>query len=192
MKNFLYALITFFVFAGVAQSQTLYRWVDKDGKVYYTDQPPPPTAKKIQEKKLDTGSSIETSGLTFEQRKAVENFPVTLYTTVDCASECTMARDLLKRRGSPFSEKSLRTAEDAIAFKKTFGSAETTIPSLSVGNQKLKGFNESAWHGLLDAAGYPRNAPVVQRREAPAPAAAPAAPDPGATPAPASPPPAAQ
>ena len=182
MKYILSTLIALCVLTSVTQAQTLYRWVDKEGKVYYTDQPPPPTAKKIQEKKLDLGSSIETSGLTFEQRKAMENFPVTLYTSVDCGNECTMARDLLKRRGASFSEKSVRTAEDAIAFKKAIGSTDVMVPSITVGSQKMKGFNEGVWSDLLDAAGYPRSVAVKPPRREEAPASVPApAPAPPAT-----------
>ncbi len=33
----------------------VYKWVDKDGKVQYTDTPPPPGATKTEAKKVDTG-----------------------------------------------------------------------------------------------------------------------------------------
>lgn len=33
----------------------VYKWVDKDGKVQYSDTPPPPSASKADPKKLNTG-----------------------------------------------------------------------------------------------------------------------------------------
>lgn len=35
----------------------VYKWVDKDGKVQYTDTPPPPGAAKADPKKVETGTS---------------------------------------------------------------------------------------------------------------------------------------
>lgn len=35
----------------------VYKWVDKDGKVQYTDTPPPPTATRAETKKVDAPSS---------------------------------------------------------------------------------------------------------------------------------------
>jgi hypothetical protein len=39
----------------------VYKWVDKDGKVQYTDTPPPPGAAKADPKKVETGASGEAS-----------------------------------------------------------------------------------------------------------------------------------
>lgn len=35
----------------------VYKWVDKDGKVQYTDTPPPPEATKTEARKVETGTS---------------------------------------------------------------------------------------------------------------------------------------
>ena len=48
-------LLALFAFSLTAQGQ-LYKWVDKDGKTQYTDQPPPPGAAK-NEKKLNIKSA---------------------------------------------------------------------------------------------------------------------------------------
>jgi hypothetical protein len=34
--------------AGTCLAGPLYRWVDSDGRVHYSDQPPPPSAKDVQ------------------------------------------------------------------------------------------------------------------------------------------------
>jgi len=60
--------------SGLAQAGELFRWVDADGKVHYTDQPPPASAKKVEEKKL-SGSTIDTSEMPYALRQAIKKSP---------------------------------------------------------------------------------------------------------------------
>ncbi len=131
----------------------LYRWVDSDGTVHYSDQQPPPSAKDVQQKRLGTNVIENNPSYTMEQ--AVKNFPVTLYAT-DCGAGCNKARQLLSKRGVPFTERNPnQQPESAEALKKIAG--ELMVPVLVVGNsQTLKGFEENAWNNALDAAGYPK------------------------------------
>jgi glutaredoxin len=143
---------------GTGTAQTLYRWTDREGLVHYSDQPPPPEVRKVQEKRLRTPSFIETSGPSYAMRRAQEGFPVTLYSTPDCQNECKTARDFLNRRGVPFVEIVLSSPEQEQVFKQQFGEDELSVPSLAVGSQKEKGFAEEVWSKLLDDVGYPRTA----------------------------------
>ena len=81
---------------------------------------------------------------------------MTLYTTAECGSECASARNLLARRGIPFSETRVVNTDDGEAFKKAMGTDKLLFPSIIVGKTKQIGYEEEAWHGLLDSAGYPR------------------------------------
>lgn len=131
-----------------------YRWVDSAGRVMISDTPPPSTAKGVAK----LGESGEnTDGLPFALRKAKENFPVTLYTSADCTTDCQQARDTLNGRGIPFTEKMLQKAEDANELKQLVG--DVFIPSLKVGKQSFRGFEAGAYNNLLDLAGYPKSAP---------------------------------
>ncbi len=140
-----------------AGAQTLYRWVDRGGKVHYSDQPPPPEIKKVDQPRLGA-STIETSGLPYATRQAAQDFPVTLYTAADCAAECRTAREFLARRGIPYREQAIATPEDGAAFRKALGTDKVFLPSLTVGSRQSQGFAEGTWQGLLDDAGYPRAA----------------------------------
>lgn len=143
------------ILATSAQAQTAYRWTDKDGKVSYSDKPPPSDAQNVQQKKLGTPNFVDTSGPSYNVRKAQQAYPVTLYTSVDCATECAIARDFLNRRGVPFSEKIIKTSDDSNDFKKITGINELAFPTLLVGDRVEKGYLEPTWNKLLDAAGYP-------------------------------------
>ncbi|MDD5175236.1 MAG: glutaredoxin family protein [Sterolibacterium sp.] len=148
------ALMLMMAFA--SQAQTAYRWVDKNGKVHYSDQPPPPAeTREVQQKKLKSGNVIETGGPSFDALQAAQKFPLTLYTSANCVENCKIARDFLARRGAAYAEKVLKTLEDAEEFRKATGSQELIVPVLQAGNKSEKGFEENAWRNLLDAAGYP-------------------------------------
>lgn len=141
------------LFAATAFAQGAYRWVDKDGKVHYSDEPPPADARKAEQKSL-VPSVVDSGGkLSYEARQAATAFPVTLYVSPDCGAACDTARAFLNKRGVPYTEKRIVTAEDFAALKKSADS--DTVPTLTVGRQVGKGFEQTAWGGLLDSAGYP-------------------------------------
>ena len=148
-----YLLILCLALTSTCASAEAYRWVDPAGRTIISDTPPPGRARDVSK----TGSASEASdGLPYEVRRAVENFPVTLYTSADCASECKQARDLLNARGVPFTEKMLQKQEDVDELKKLVGDA--FVPALKVGKQGFRGFEPAAYNNLLDLAGYPKSA----------------------------------
>lgn len=139
-----------------ADAQTAYRWIDKEGKVHYSDHPPPPAqAQRIEQKKLEApGSSGQNvSALT---RQAMTDFPVTLFTTPDCGDPCKHGRDFLARRAVPYTEKSLQNQDDVTALRTVMGEAPTKVPVMRVGARVAKGYQSQEWETLLDAAGYPK------------------------------------
>lgn len=141
-----------------AQAQATYRWVGKDGKVHYSDQPPPPSeVKEVQKKKLGA-NVVDTSGLSYETQVATRKAPLTLYTSANCIQNCKIARDFLLRRGLAYTEKEIKTQDDADEFRKATGIEELSVPVLQAGSKAEKGYEENAWQALLDGAGYPRSA----------------------------------
>lgn len=145
-----------------AQSASLYRWVDNDGKVHYTEQPPPASAaKKVEEKSIGTAPS-EGSQLPYATRLAVKNFPVTLFSS-DCGDPCTKARELLSKRGIPFTSKDAGLVEVQTELTKLTGTL--SVPVLLVGSTiQLKGFTPDDWNTALNDAGYPKSAPYTANK----------------------------
>jgi hypothetical protein len=137
-------------------AQTTYRWIDKEGKVHYTDRPPAPNeAAKVEQKRAVLLGADQTAAYTL--RKAMADYPVTLYTQANCGDPCKNGRDHLARRGAPFSEKSISTQDDVKEVRAIAGQGELVVPLLQVGNKTAKGgYLGSDWDGLLDAAGYPK------------------------------------
>lgn len=135
-----------------AHGQTVYRIVGPDGRVTFSDKPPVSndkvTATDRSGRALDLGASV----LPFELRQVASRYPVTLYTASNCAP-CGSGRALLGTRGIPFAERTVNTPEDAEALSRISG--ENSLPFLTIGGQKIKGFSDTEWTQFLDAAGYP-------------------------------------
>ena len=145
-----------------AQNQQVYRYVDKDGRIVYSDRGPPADAKNVQTKRMG-GNLIEDNVVPVAAQQAQERFPVTLYTFA-CGEVCTQAEALLNRRGVPFATVDVETSEGAEQLNKMTG--ELRAPVLQVGDRTfVKGFSESQWNAALDEAGYPKAQPP--RRTAP-------------------------
>jgi glutaredoxin len=151
MRHFFLAAVMISITCTNALAQA-YRWVDKEGRVHYTDAPPPSEAKEVQKKNF-RGGGVDTSSLPYATQVAAANFPVTLYTTPDCGGPCDQARSLLVKRVVPFKEVSVATQKDLDDMKKLSGSAQ--FPLLVVGSAKQSGFRGDLFDGLLDTAGYP-------------------------------------
>lgn len=156
--------------ATTAQAQGVYRIVGPDGKVSFSDQPPP--ASNAGNRSTAAGASAGNPGpnpqLPFELRQVTNRYPVTLYVSRDCAP-CNSGRNLLNARGIPYTEKTVDTAQDSDALKRLSG--EMSLPVLTVGTQQIKGYSDTEWTKYLDAAGYPKQSalPSTYRRPAPSP-----------------------
>ena len=139
----------------LATAQAIYRIVGPDGRVSFSDKPPAnsdgkATALSASGRSGNSGISVD---LPFELRQAMNRYPITLYTGDDCAP-CNAGRSMLNNRGIPFSERTIKTANDAEAFKAI--SREQSLPVLTIGGQQLKGFSAPEWSQYLDVAGYPQ------------------------------------
>lgn len=136
-----------------ALAEDAYRWVGKDGKIHYSDEPPPGEARQVEQKRLDA-SVVAGDKYSYDVRQAMANFPVTLFVSGNCGDACDVARSYLKARGIPYTEKRVATAADAAELKKATQS--DTVPALLVGSMVSRGYQEAAWDDLMDTAGYPR------------------------------------
>ncbi len=154
------------VLAAAAHAQTVYRIVGADGKVTFSDKPP---ATAGQGKVVGTGvgasGAASLASLPFELRQIAGKYAVTLYTSSKCAP-CDSGRALLTSRGIPFTERTVNTNEDAESLQRISG--DTSLPFLTIGAQRIRGFTDTEWSQYLDAAGYPKTSvlPAAYRNAA--------------------------
>lgn len=168
-----------------ALAQGVYRIVGPDGRVSYSDQPPPASspARPVSGTGAAAAPAATAAALPFELRRTSSRYPVTLYTSAEC-NPCKSAIAYLERRGIPFTEKTVQSNADIQALQRISG--ETSLPLLTVGSQQLRGFFEADWKQYLDAAGYPAQSalPAGYRRPAATPMVAAAEAPPPSAPAP--------
>jgi glutaredoxin len=155
-------------YSPLSQAQQVYRIVGPDGKVTFSDQPPPAASNAKVNAATPGGGAAASAGLPFELRQVSAKYPVTLYTGANCGS-CSAARTMLTNRGVPFSERTVTTNDDIQALQRLSGDA--TVPFATIGGQQLKGFSDSEWTQFLNAAGYPATSvlPASYRPPAPTP-----------------------
>ncbi len=176
----LLGLLSLLLATAPAQAQSLFKIVDADGRVTYTDRPPQANTAKLAPLGRAPRGEPEVA-LPLLLREPATRFPVTLYSIADCAP-CERGRELLRKRGVPFRERTASNESDHEAWARIVGSRDA--PALSVGNQILRGFSAEVWGEWLDTAGYPRESrlppnyvappaePLVARTAAAVPAAA--------------------
>lgn len=163
------ALVAGSFFSPMSQAQQVYRIVGPDGKVTFSDLPPPAASNgKVSTTNASAGGGTASAGLPFELRQVATKYPVTLYVSDNCGP-CGAGRSMLTSRGIPFSEKTVTTHEDTQALQRLSG--ESSLPFLTIGSQQLKGFSDTEWTQFLNAAGYPPSSvlPASYRRPEPTP-----------------------
>lgn len=154
---------------GASHAQTIYRIVGADGKITFSDKPPASAEQgKIAGTGVGAAGAASSGGLPFELRQVAAKYPVTLYTSPDCAP-CGAGRNLLMTRGIPYSERTVITGDDGAALQRLTG--DSSLPVLAIGSQRIKGYSDVDWTSYLDAAGYPKASmmPSGYRNPPPAP-----------------------
>ena len=151
-------IISVLLLTAPAQSAQLYQWKDAQGRVYYSDQQPPPSVKNATQKSFK-GSFIE-GGDSFALKAAREKFPVTLYSTA-CGVPCDQGKRHLEQRGIPYTSKNPESGEDRAALLKLTG--RSNVPVLVVGKDKIDGYEVGQWDAALDKAGYPKAGDLVKK-----------------------------
>ncbi|MEO6364169.1 MAG: glutaredoxin family protein [Caldimonas sp.] len=167
------AFVAAVLLAGPSLAQ--FKVVGADGKITYTDREPSGTEGRVITLGARAPLAPSEPDLPFELRQTAAKYPVTLYTASGTCEACASARQLLKARGIPYSERHVVSSEDADALERLSGAREA--PTLAIGSQTLRGLAGEVWHSYLDAAGYPRESrlpqsyqyrpavPIVERKE---------------------------
>lgn len=119
-------------------SAGVYKWTDAQGRVQYSDSPPP--AARATQLRLQT-----YTGPVEVNRAIGADSGVTIYTTEWCGV-CQRAKAFFKQNGVPFREWDVEKTEyGAIKFKQLGGSG---VPVITVGAEKMMGFDAGRFMAL--------------------------------------------
>jgi glutaredoxin len=129
----------------------IYRWTDAQGKVHYSDNPPPEAKAKQIKVRIN---SIEGPAVVSTVRDAPAAKPkdrVRVFTAVWCGY-CKKAKAYLAGRGVPFEEVDVEaTDRGRREFEQIGGSG---VPVILVGNQRMDGFEAQGLEAMLAEAGW--------------------------------------
>ena len=124
-------LILLSMLLALPASAGVYKWMDAQGRIQYSDTPPP-AARATQLKLQSYTGPVQVS------RAIGADSGVTLYTTEWCGV-CKRAKAFLKQNGVPFREWDVeKTDYGSLKFKQLGGSG---VPLITVGSEKMMGFD---------------------------------------------------
>lgn len=128
----------------------LFKWVDSNGKVHYSDSKPA-HAKRSTTLKIDSVPSLssdsEKTTPVKESTDSVET--VDLYTTSWCPY-CANARAFLQANNIPFNDYDIEKDTDAAQRKQQLDSDYTGVPLAVIKGKIIRGFSESSYQQALN------------------------------------------
>jgi glutaredoxin len=148
--------------APAVQSATVYRSVDADGKVIYSDKPP--ASGKVQKTLAITNAPstpLPESVLRYQaelekrmkkslaEAAAPPTSPSLLFVTKTCGY-CRQAKGFLAEKGIPFQEHDIETPEGMRAFVAA-GGGRQGVPVLVQNDKRLIGYSRPAYEAFFSA-----------------------------------------
>ena len=133
---------------GTVAAQSVYRWVDAQGKTHYTSDPPTGTRKYEVRPRVNSYAAPAESRApaAAPQTQAAAAGPVVMYATSWCPY-CAKARAYFGRKGIAYTEYDVEKSPTADAEFKRLGGRG--VPLILVGREKMSGFSEKGFDALL-------------------------------------------
>lgn len=133
-------------------SAGIYRWVDAEGRVQFSDRPPPKAAaEEVELSHINTyrGVSIEVleewQGMRSRPPQRRKSKKVVMYSAPWCGV-CTQARRFFRAEGIPFRE--LDVDKSRTAKREWERMNANGVPVILVGNRRMNGFSEARFMEL--------------------------------------------
>jgi glutaredoxin len=124
-------LILLALFIALPAYAGVYKWTDAQGRIQYSDTPPP-AAKTTQLKLQSHSGPVQVS------QAIGADSGVTIYTTEWCGV-CKRAKAFFKQNGVPFREWDVeKTDYGSVKFRQLGSSG---VPLITVGSEKMMGFD---------------------------------------------------
>lgn len=142
-KGLFYLLLILFFFTSGVSMAEIYKWTDVNGKVHFSDKPPPnENAETIDEQRLSSRASSYTLAeikiLSIDSSANQNNQKLIMYTTSSCGY-CAKARSYFAKQRIPYKEKNIETSEKYHSeFKKIGGKG---VPVILWEKNKMNGFS---------------------------------------------------
>ena len=154
LKVFFIALFVTLLVTGVALAK-MYKWVDENGVVHFSDHPPENTGSVGEVKQIptydaagDLKSRPDDGSQTGKKSEQRQTPAVELYTTSWCPY-CKKAVNFFQSRGIPFTEYNIEKDKSAVRRKRQLD-PRGGVPFAVVNGQRIRGFSETAYLRALE------------------------------------------
>lgn len=123
----------------------LYRWKDENGRIHFSDKPPP--KEKIEKFNIKVKSYSGPATVSTHNVEAAVEDKVIIYLTEWCPY-CKQAKDYMDSKAISYREYDIEKSKRAErAFKKLGGKG---VPLILVGNMKMQGFNPGKLNNMIN------------------------------------------
>lgn len=143
MRNWLLVLLLLVVTPLAAGE--LYKWVDEDGTVHFSDRKPADDAERVDLEPLNVADPVDTdstaragAGNEADSGDAASGRTVTMYSTSWCGY-CKKARQYFNAEGIPFREHDIEKSRRARRAYDRLGGGG--VPLIKVGDRTMNGFS---------------------------------------------------
>ncbi len=142
MKRFITLLL---LLISISASAEIYRWVDENGKVQYSDKKPEDTKVEEVNVKVNSYTHVKFESLRKDQPVPASKNSVIMYSTSWCGY-CKKAREYFHKKGIKYREYDIEKSRSAKrAYDKIDGQG---VPVILVGNKKMTGFSEAGFRRI--------------------------------------------
>lgn len=128
----------------------IYRWVDENGKIHLSDDPPP---EKMDAEQLDvevnTYEAIDYSKIQYYQREEKPTRKRVVMFATDWCGYCARARKYFRAKGIPYKEYDIDKNKAARIRFDSYGKGG--VPLILIGKQKMRGFTAKRFERLYFA-----------------------------------------
>lgn len=120
----------------------IYRWIDDNGKVHFSDKPSTQHASEGVKLRINT-----YEGVTYDRSIVDVGKTVTMYSAIWCGV-CKKARRYFDANGIKYTEYDIETSSKGKSdFKKLGGKG---VPIILVGNRRMNGFSAEGFEKLYE------------------------------------------
>jgi glutaredoxin len=142
---YLFVLLPFGLCAMSTEAE-IYRWVDADGKVHFSDEKPEKTKTEEVEVRVNSFEGLSVSDSEFLDARVQRQ--VVMYSASWCGY-CRKARHYFRQKGIPFKEYDIENSRKGRRdYARMNGSG---VPIIFVGNKRIQGFRAERFQAIYDA-----------------------------------------
>ena len=145
LVTFIFCAISLFA---VNSHADIFRWVDEQGRIHFTDKPPPQAESQSVTLRINSFTSPSIEPFQFDESlisKRVVTPDVIMYSTSWCGY-CKQARRYFNQKQIAFTEYDVeKTDKGKQDFKRLGGKG---VPVILVGDRRLNGFSKRAFEQI--------------------------------------------